>query len=275
MAGTGGADVVYVETAGGLMELPAGLPDWVTADLVAQANAAIAPPQQVYAQEAPYVDPEPLNPDAGAAATPPAQGGYIQTPYGPVYVAPGQPDWVTANLIDQLAQAPPGSAGPPRGATNIAPPPPPLSPSAPPPQGEGGGGLKGAAQAAIDAARRIAAEAGQQAGRVADAAGDAAARLAGTVKGVIDSLVPTVQELALGLTHRFAELAGFIADKTVSVGEYAGTMAAHAASAMSEVLADAWHWIVDALMHLGSLLGKPLEAILEGIFTGVEALEHI
>ena len=220
-------DDTYIETAGASIAIPGDMPEWVTPELITEATAS--QPQSVD-----------LSVPANGMLT------LVDTPYGPVYLAPGAPDWVNQNTIDQAKALF-------ESRTTVPPPPPPPPPVAPSP-----GGI---INRVVDAGRSVAGTVGAIIGGAAVAVASVATGVADTVASVTARLIPTIQELAIGLTSRFADLASNIASKTIDFGTYSFQLAVDAANAMGGVLEEAWSWIYDALASLMRLLSMPLEAL--------------
>jgi len=220
------SDATYVETAGQTIAIPGDMPTWATPELVAEAAATLPPTDSV--TQGPN----------GALVL-------VDTPYGAVYFAPGAPDWVNANAVAQAKAA--FESG------NPTPPPPPPTPVEPSPTG--------VITTVTDAGGDILKRTGQFIFGAAGAVQGVATGVADTVASITAKLIPTIQELAIGLTSRFADLASNIAAKTIDFGTYSFQLAVDAANAMGGVLDEAWTWIYDALASLMRLLSMPLEAL--------------
>ena len=224
------SDSTFVETAGQTIAIPGDLPTWATPELVAEAAATLPMGDQVAEEQAPTLV-------------------LVDTPYGAVYFAPGAPDWVNANAVAQAKAA----------FETGTPPAPPPPPPPPPPSPTGViatvvGAAQGIVTRAIDLIRPAASAVAGVAGGVVDA-----------TLGVINTLVPTIQELAIGLTSRFADLASNIAAKTIDFGTYSFQLAVDAANAMGAVLEEAWSWILKALVGFFSVLLAPLESLAKSL----------
>lgn len=248
---------VFIDTASGPLEIAVGLPDWVTENLVEQANGVFntdppAPGSGVSAG-ATNIDDTP-NRDPGV---PVSVGTYVQTPYGPVYVAPGQPDWVTQNQIDQLANGRPQPTDRPAPVPVPAPTRDNPNPKGAPPAGNQPGGLGAAAAAVGGAVARIAGSVGDAISAVSDGVKNITGPILGAIDKTLRSLVPTLEQLALGAMSRFGDLAQFIGQKVVDVETFAAHMATASASALSVILEDVWKWISDALTDFINRLSQP------------------
>ena len=221
----------YAETSAGMVAIPGDMPEWATPELLIEAASTL-----------PAIDP------VMAEMNSPLQ--LVDTPSGIVYLAPGAPDWVNANAIAAI------SAG-----FNVSdpfrPPVPELPPAVPSPAG--------VISAVTDAARALADRAGGLIRRGAEAVSGVASGVLDTVLGVINNLVPTIQELAIGLTSRFADLASNVASKTIDFGTYSFQLAVDAANAMGGVLDEAWSWILKALVGFLSVLLAPLESLAKSL----------
>ena len=224
-------DDTYIETAGASIAIPGDMPEWVTPELIIEATES-----------------QPQSADLSV----PANGmlTLVDTEYGPVYLAPGAPDWVNQNTIDQARALF-------ESRTTVPPPPPPPPPVAPSP-----GGI---INRVVDAGRSVAGTVGAIIGGAAGAVASVATGVADTVASVTAGLIPTIQELALGLTSRFADLASNIASKTIDFGTYSFQLAVDAANAMGGVLDEAWSWILKALVGFFSVLLAPLESLAKSL----------
>lgn len=221
----------YIETAADTISFPSDMPEWVTPELITEAAAT-----------QPNIPEATQGPNGMLAA--------VETPYGTVYIAPGAPQWVNDNAIAQAKAAFEAIGTPP------APPPPP-PPPAPSPTGVIAtvvGAAQGVVNRAIDLIKPAASAVAGVAGGVVDA-----------TLSVINKLVPTIQELAIGLTSRFADLASNIAAKTIDFGTYSFQLAVDAANAMGGVLEEAWSWILNALVRFFSVLLAPLESLAKSL----------
>ena len=254
---------ITIDTAAGSMEIAAGLPDWVTANLVEQANIPLEKPAPAPASNVASSGAQEDNTPNVDPGVPTSVGVYVQTPYGPVYVAPGQPDWVTQNQIQQLADRAAGVTTQPKPVAVPAPTEKNTNPVGAPPKGNQPGGLGAAAAAVGGVVARIAGTVGGAISAVSDAVKNITGGLLNNIEGVLRSLVPTLEQLALGAMSRFSDLASFIGEKVVDVETFAAHMASASASALSVILEDVWRWIRDALTAFMALLAKPAQGALD------------
>lgn len=220
----------FVETAAQTIAIPGDLPAWVTPELIAEAAATLPPTDSV--TQGPN----------GALVL-------IDTPYGPVYAAPGAPEWVTENAIAQAKAA--------FESNTPTPAPPPPTPVMPSPTGVVAV-IAGTARAVLDRVGGLIKPA-------ATAVRDVATGVMDSAKAILDRLLPTIQELAIGLTSRFADLASNIASKTIDFGTYSYQLAIDAANAMGAVLDEAWSWILKALVGFLNVLLAPLTSLYKSL----------
>lgn len=280
MADATGTNTVTLETATGSIELPAGLPDWATQILLDEANASLAP--QPTAQPA-IGDAGGAQSSAAAGGTgdsgnapagsAPAQGYYIDTGYGLVYVAPGMPDWVVRDLIQQTIDANKGFI-PPAPVPTTAPGPQPtnrpaavalpaptaqnLHPVGAPNVANPPAGLGAAVATVRDVAGNVASRIGDVIGGAAQGVDAIVGRILEETGTLVKAILPTVEQLAVGLTSRVADVLSFIGDKVVDVETYAMTMATHAAEALGVVLEDSWQWIARGILAMLAVFTAPL-----------------
>lgn len=279
---------MFIETASGTVTLPDGIPDWVVANLVEQNGGALpaavtAPPDP--APGAP--PPDPADPGPNNTAAP--QGDWVIANDGtPLYFAPGLPDWVIRDQLDQhgglrppgepgpVQVTPPGRAGPGPGG-NVANVPPPGAPGSPLPPPGTVAPSPGLVPRVIGAVGTVASDVADIAGRVLGAArdllgpiGDVVGNVVGTLldgtRKVIDFLVPTISELALGLTNKFADLAGFIGGHLADVGDFAGAMAGGMYEALAGIFDAPFVWLVKGLLWFLRLLGRPLTRLYDELY---------
>lgn len=266
-----GAPGVWVDTVSGPTFLPDGVPEWVTQSIIEQAGGlspeaiAASPDLAPAGPVSGPPEPEQVGPLSGV------EGLWMDTVSGPAWIPYGVPPWVAVSIIDQaggLVEAIPRGpvAAPSVGFPAVGP-----APSGGATAPAGLSGLPRIAQDVVTTARGLLAGAGAIVGSVSGDVKDAAGRLLDKTRGIIDQLVPTISELAIGLTSKFADLAEFIGGNLADVGDFAGALAGGIAGGFSEVLSDAWTWLVSALASFFELLNAPARNLYNSLVSDVEA----
>ena len=276
-----------VQTATGTLELTDGLPDWVVANLIEQAGGAAAPSAGATGGAAgdggdvPSVN---ANPTEGP-------GMYVIAADGtPVWIDPAMPSWVIASLLEPHGGLAPGApvipvppvapvvtppAGAPGGGATSFPvpvplPPPPVGPLPPPPSGPSivntvTGAVGSIVNTVTDIAAKIRDGAAAVLGPVGNVLGSALDTVLGATRSIINQLVPTVSELALGLTSKFSDLASFIGGNLADLGDFAGAFAGGMYEALTGAFADAWSWLFRALLAFLRGIGNPASELTRGL----------